>query len=75
MADGTHVLQGHMLRRECEQGKIAGGLKDHVEAKGMAQISDPGQISAWITEVLDASPKELEQYRGGKTKLQGHFSG
>ena len=57
------------------QGEIRGRLKDHVEAEGLAQVSDPEQIGAWITEVLEAFPKELEQYRGGKNKLQGHFSG
>ena len=57
------------------QGKVQGSLKQHVEAQGLAQISDPKQIGAWISEVLEAFPKELEQYRGGKTKLQGHFSG
>ncbi|MGA0200468.1 MAG: Asp-tRNA(Asn)/Glu-tRNA(Gln) amidotransferase GatCAB subunit B, partial [Prochlorotrichaceae cyanobacterium] len=46
-----------------------------VEAKGLTQISDPAQINAIIDELLTAHPKELEQYREGKTKLQGFFVG
>jgi aspartyl-tRNA(Asn)/glutamyl-tRNA(Gln) amidotransferase subunit B len=46
-----------------------------VEAKGLAQISDAGAIAAIIDEVMAANPKELEQYRNGKTKLLGFFVG
>ncbi len=27
------------------------------------------------TQVLNANPKQLEEYRGGKTKLMGFFEG
>jgi aspartyl-tRNA(Asn)/glutamyl-tRNA(Gln) amidotransferase subunit B len=33
------------------------------------------QLEAIIDEVIAAHPKELEQYRNGKTKLQGFFVG
>lgn len=46
-----------------------------VETKGLAQISDAGAIAAIIDEVMAANPKELEQYRNGKTKLLGFFVG
>ena len=46
-----------------------------MEAKGLVQISDPAALQAIIDAVLDANPKQLEQYRGGKTKLQGFFVG
>jgi aspartyl-tRNA(Asn)/glutamyl-tRNA(Gln) amidotransferase subunit B len=46
-----------------------------VEAKGLTQISDTSAIEAMIEEVLTANPTELEQYRNGKTKLQGFFVG
>ena len=57
------------------QGKVTGSLREHVQAQGLAQLSDPAQIAAMVDEVLAAFPTELEQYRGGKTKLQGHFQG
>lgn len=28
-----------------------------------------------VDKVIADSPKQLEQYRGGKTKLQGYFAG
>jgi aspartyl-tRNA(Asn)/glutamyl-tRNA(Gln) amidotransferase subunit B len=39
------------------------------------QISDPGTIEKAIEEVLAENPKQLEQYRGGKTTLKGFFIG
>ena len=57
------------------QGKGCGGVKAYVESKGLVQLSDPAQIEAMIDSVLAANQKQLEQYRAGKTKLQGHFVG
>lgn len=39
------------------------------------QIVDPAAIEALVDKVLAANPKQLEQYRAGKTKLQGFFAG
>jgi len=39
------------------------------------QISDTGAIEKIIDEVIAASPKQLEQYRGGKTTMKGFFVG
>ena len=57
------------------QGKVEAPLRDYVEEKGMVQISDPEVIGQWIDQVLEANPEQLEQFRGGKTKLQGYFVG
>lgn len=46
-----------------------------VEREGLVQISDSGAIESAIEAVIAANPKELEQYRGGKTKLLGFFVG
>ncbi|HHE32588.1 MAG TPA: Asp-tRNA(Asn)/Glu-tRNA(Gln) amidotransferase GatCAB subunit B, partial [Chlorobaculum parvum] len=46
-----------------------------VKREGLAQVSDTGAIEAAIAEILDANPKQLEQYRSGKTKLFGFFVG
>lgn len=46
-----------------------------VEKKGLIQISDTGELEKIIDEVLSDHPKELEQYRAGKTKLKGFFVG
>jgi aspartyl-tRNA(Asn)/glutamyl-tRNA(Gln) amidotransferase subunit B len=52
-----------------------GSAKQIVEAKGLSQISDPAAIEAMVDAVLAANPAELEQFRAGKTKLQGFFVG
>ena len=52
-----------------------GSAKELVERKGLIQISDAGVLAATIDGVLAANPKELEQYRNGKTKLKGFFVG
>ncbi len=52
-----------------------GSAKELVESKGLIQISDTGELEAIIEQVVAANPKELEQYRNGKTKLIGFFVG
>ncbi|MEO0309853.1 MAG: hypothetical protein Q6J18_06400, partial [Gloeomargarita sp. DG02_3_bins_56] len=52
-----------------------GSPKALVEAKGLVQVSDPAILGEWIDQVLAAHPRELEQYRAGKTKLFGFFVG
>ena len=46
-----------------------------VEQKGLLQISDTGALEQAIDEAIAAHPKELEDYRNGKTKLLGFFVG
>ncbi|MBD0334084.1 MAG: Asp-tRNA(Asn)/Glu-tRNA(Gln) amidotransferase subunit GatB [Cyanobacteria bacterium Co-bin13] len=55
--------------------KSGGSPKAIVEKKGLSQISNPAEIEAIIDKVLADNPTELEQYRAGKTKLQGFFVG
>ncbi len=52
-----------------------GSAKELVERKGLIQISDTSQLEAMIDEIIAAHPKELADYRAGKTKLQGFFVG
>lgn len=46
-----------------------------VERDGYKQVSDTGALEAVVREVLDQSPTQVEQYRGGKTKVRGYFVG
>jgi aspartyl-tRNA(Asn)/glutamyl-tRNA(Gln) amidotransferase subunit B len=46
-----------------------------VEAEGLAQVSDSGALREVIVGILDANPKQVEQYRGGKESLVGFFVG
>jgi aspartyl-tRNA(Asn)/glutamyl-tRNA(Gln) amidotransferase subunit B len=46
-----------------------------VAEKGLVQITDEGAIRAVIQKVMDAAPKNVEDYRAGKDKLFGFFVG
>jgi len=48
---------------------------EFVERNGLAMISDPVLITSIVGELLADHPKEVEAFRGGKTKLQGFFIG
>lgn len=52
-----------------------GTVKGLIEEKDLIQIADPVEIGKMIDKVISENPKQLEQYRGGKTKLQGFFAG
>ena len=40
-----------------------------IEREGLKQISDAGALDAIIADVIAAHPKQVEQYRGGKTTV------
>ncbi|MEB3287675.1 MAG: Asp-tRNA(Asn)/Glu-tRNA(Gln) amidotransferase subunit GatB [Vampirovibrionales bacterium] len=46
-----------------------------IAAQGLTQISDEGALKAILQKILDANPKQLEDYRAGKDKLFGFFVG
>ncbi len=67
---------GKDMLPELLEGKAnEGGVKAYVEKKGLLMISDEGVVAEMVERVLAASPKQLEEFRGGKTKLQGFFEG
>lgn len=53
-------------------GKSAQAVKSE---KGLEQINDPGRIAAAAREIITANPKQVEQYRSGKTATLGWFVG
>jgi aspartyl-tRNA(Asn)/glutamyl-tRNA(Gln) amidotransferase subunit B len=83
------AMLGGMLRRISDNtisGKIAkevfeamwngeGSADEIIEAKGLRQITDTGAIEAIVDEVIANNPAQVEQYRGGKTKVFGFFVG
>jgi aspartyl-tRNA(Asn)/glutamyl-tRNA(Gln) amidotransferase subunit B len=46
-----------------------------MEREGLKQISDTGALDKIIDEVIAANPKQVEQYRGGKTAVIGFLVG
>ena len=70
------VISGKMAKTVFEEmvktGKAPQAI---VDAKGLAQVSDAGELESVVAQVLDAAPDEVAAYRGGKTKLMGFFVG
>lgn len=52
-----------------------GTVKGLIEEKDLVQIVDPAEIEKMVDKVLSENPNQLEQYRAGKTKIQGYFAG
>ncbi|HEX8978622.1 MAG TPA: Asp-tRNA(Asn)/Glu-tRNA(Gln) amidotransferase subunit GatB [Parasulfuritortus sp.] len=65
--DGT--LSGKLAKQVFEVLWSEGGEVDAViEAKGLKQMSDSGEVERIIDEVLAANPKSVEEFRSGKEK-------
>jgi len=46
-----------------------------VKDKGLAQVSDAGELESLLQEIFAANPAEVEAFKGGKKKLMGFFVG
>ena len=46
-----------------------------MQREGLAKISDEGALIKVIDEIIAANPKQVEQYRGGKTTVLAFFVG
>ena len=46
-----------------------------IEQRGLKQVSDSGEITKIIDEIIAANPQQVEQYRAGKAKVKGFFVG
>jgi aspartyl-tRNA(Asn)/glutamyl-tRNA(Gln) amidotransferase subunit B len=46
-----------------------------VKEKNLVQISDSSELESIITKILDANPKDVQDYLGGKEKAIGFFVG
>ncbi|HEX5706452.1 MAG TPA: Asp-tRNA(Asn)/Glu-tRNA(Gln) amidotransferase subunit GatB [Pyrinomonadaceae bacterium] len=78
------------LVREIDEGRISGkqgkevlvemfatgkSAREVIEERGLAQVSDAGEIEKIIDEVLAANAAQVEQFRAGKEGLLGFFVG
>ncbi len=74
IADNT--ISGKLAKQVFEgiwQGE--GDADAVIEAKGLKQITDSGQIESIIDEIIAANPKQVDQFQAGKDKLLGFFVG
>ncbi len=72
--DGT--ISGKIAKQVFEALWAGAGTADEIiETKGLKQITDSSSIEGIIREVLENSPKQVEQYRNGQEKVFGYFVG
>jgi len=73
--DGT--ISGKIAKTVFEalwQGEAA-TADEYIEARGLRQLSDAGELGPLIDSIIEANPGQAEQYRSGKTKLLAFFVG
>jgi aspartyl-tRNA(Asn)/glutamyl-tRNA(Gln) amidotransferase subunit B len=74
------VAQGELSRKLAKEvfprmfstGATAGTI---VEKEGLKQISDSGAVEKIVDDVIAANPKQVEQYRGGKSTVMNFLVG
>jgi len=74
MKSGT--ISGKIAKDVFEEMYRTGDRPDKiVKEKGWVQILDTGEIEKAIALVMEANPKQVEDYRKGKEKIFGFFVG
>ncbi|MCW5978093.1 MAG: Asp-tRNA(Asn)/Glu-tRNA(Gln) amidotransferase subunit GatB [Bryobacteraceae bacterium] len=69
-------LSGKMAKQVFARMFATGAAaREIVEREGMRQISDAGEIEKIVDDVLARNPKQVEQYRSGKTAVAAFFVG
>jgi aspartyl-tRNA(Asn)/glutamyl-tRNA(Gln) amidotransferase subunit B len=70
------IISGKIAKDLLPELLVKGGSpKEIVESKGLIAISNPDELAEIIDKIIAANPDKLEQFRAGKTKLQGFFVG
>jgi aspartyl-tRNA(Asn)/glutamyl-tRNA(Gln) amidotransferase subunit B len=65
-------LAKEILPKMFESGETADSI---IEREGLSQISDEGALAKIVDEVIAANPKQVEQYKSGKTAVIGFLVG
>ena len=74
IGDGT--ISGKIAKNIFEKMFASGkAARQLIAEEGLAQISDPAALDPLIQKLIAANPKQLAQYRGGKTGVFGYFVG
>lgn len=70
------TISGKIAKQVFEEMAATGEAPDTiVEKKGLVQMSDTGELEQIVDTVLAENGAQVEQYRGGKTKVFGFFVG
>jgi aspartyl-tRNA(Asn)/glutamyl-tRNA(Gln) amidotransferase subunit B len=72
----TNEISGK-LAKDIFPKMFAGGetARTIIDREGLRQISDTGALGKIVDDVIAASPKQVEQYRSGKTTVIGYLVG
>ena len=46
-----------------------------IEALGLRQVNDDGQIQSWVADIIAAHPEQVAAYRSGQVKMLGFLTG
>ncbi len=71
-AISDNIAKNDIINELLENGT---DVKKLIAEKGLAQITDTAAIEAMVQEVLDANPKQVEQFKSGNDKIKGFFVG
>ncbi len=70
------TLSGKLAKEVFEAMWEDGGEADAIiDARGLRQITDSGELTAVVDEVVRANPQQVEQFHAGKEKILGFFVG
>jgi aspartyl-tRNA(Asn)/glutamyl-tRNA(Gln) amidotransferase subunit B len=70
--DISGKMAKHILEKMYETGESPDEI---IDREGLRQISDTGALEKIVDEVIAASPKQVEQYKAGKTGVIGYLVG
>jgi aspartyl-tRNA(Asn)/glutamyl-tRNA(Gln) amidotransferase subunit B len=68
----TGKLAKDVFARMLETGDPPGAI---MEREGLKAMSDSGELEKIVDEIIAKNPKQVEQYRGGKTTVLAFFVG
>ena len=70
------VISGKIAKTVFEEMAASGKDPETiVQEKGLVQVTDTDAIAEVVKQVISENPKEVSDYKGGKTKLLGYFVG
>jgi aspartyl-tRNA(Asn)/glutamyl-tRNA(Gln) amidotransferase subunit B len=75
MVQSRKVTHGAAKEVLAELVASGGNPVEIVERKGLAAVSDTGELEAWVETAIEANPDAVEQVRSGNAKAIGPIVG
>lgn len=70
------IISGKIAKTVFEEMFQSGDTPESIiEAKGLKQVSDEGEITSICQKIVNDNPKQVEEFKGGKQKVMGFFVG